>query len=81
MVVGVLDKYVNLGKGWRKRLFVLQRGLLRYYKVGGDLQLDEVVLISMGSGMNQTVVFGSLSLRPMRIRFLPCWTRSVREET
>lgn len=24
---------MNLGKGWKKRLFVLERGVLRYYKV------------------------------------------------
>jgi hypothetical protein len=30
---GVLLKYVNLGKGWRHRLFVLRGGVLRYYKV------------------------------------------------
>ncbi|GMH33586.1 hypothetical protein BSKO_01420 [Bryopsis sp. KO-2023] len=33
IVVGVLEKYVHLGKGWKKRLFVLQRGVLRYYKI------------------------------------------------
>lgn len=33
IVVGVLLKYVNLGVGWRGRLFVLQDGVLRYYKV------------------------------------------------
>jgi len=32
IVVGVLVKYVNLAKGWRHRLFVLQNGVLRYYK-------------------------------------------------
>jgi len=31
--VGVLVKYVNFGKGWRHRLFVLKGGVLRYYKV------------------------------------------------
>ena len=34
IVAGVLIKYVNFGKGWRHRLFVLQDGVLRYYKVG-----------------------------------------------
>ena len=34
IVAGVLVKYVNFGKGWRHRLFVLQDGVLRYYKVG-----------------------------------------------
>lgn len=33
IVAGVLVKYVNFGKGWRHRLFVLQNGVLRYYKV------------------------------------------------
>lgn len=34
VLAGVLVKYVNFGKGWRHRLFVLQDGVLRYYKVG-----------------------------------------------
>ena len=29
----MLLKYVNLGSGWRHRLFVLRDGVLRYYKV------------------------------------------------
>lgn len=33
IVVGMLLKYVNLGSGWRHRLFVLRDGVLRYYKV------------------------------------------------
>ena len=33
IIAGVLVKYVNFGKGWRHRLFVLQDGVLRYYKV------------------------------------------------
>lgn len=33
IVAGVLLKYVNLGAGWRHRLFVLEDGVLRYYKV------------------------------------------------
>lgn len=33
IVVGVLLKYVNLAAGWHPRLFVLQGGVLRYYKV------------------------------------------------
>jgi hypothetical protein len=34
VTVGVLVKFVNIGKGWHKRLFVLQAGVLKYYKVG-----------------------------------------------
>ncbi len=37
IVAGVLIKYVNFGKGWRHRLFVLQNGVLRYYKVRSNL--------------------------------------------
>ena len=33
VVAGVLVKFVNLGKGWRSRLFVLKHGVLRYYRV------------------------------------------------
>lgn len=33
IVAGVMSKWVNLGKGWRPRLFVLKDGVLRYYRV------------------------------------------------
>ncbi|XP_026665454.2 oxysterol-binding protein-related protein 1D isoform X2 [Phoenix dactylifera] len=35
VVAGVLYKWVNYGKGWRSRWFVLQDGVLSYYKVHG----------------------------------------------
>ena len=37
-VAGVLHKWVNYGKGWRSRYFVLEDGVLSYYKLrgGGD---------------------------------------------
>ena len=34
-ICGVLYKYVNLGKGWRPRFFVLHDRILRYYKISG----------------------------------------------
>lgn len=34
-VAGILYKWVNYGKGWRPRWFVLQEGVLSYYKVHG----------------------------------------------
>ncbi|KAG0456428.1 hypothetical protein HPP92_024216 [Vanilla planifolia] len=34
-VAGILYKWVNYGKGWRSRWFVLQDGVLSYYKVHG----------------------------------------------
>ncbi|CAK0773385.1 hypothetical protein CVIRNUC_004060 [Coccomyxa viridis] len=40
IVAGVLVKYVNFGKGWRHRLFVLQDGVLRYYKVFGEQRVN-----------------------------------------
>eukprot|EP00249_Psilotum_nudum_P020601 c27775_g1_i1 orf=374-1918(+) len=41
IVAGVLYKWVNYGKGWRPRWFVLQEGVLSYYKVHGP---DRIVL-------------------------------------
>lgn len=35
IVAGMLSKWVNLGKGWRPRLFVLKDGVLSYYRVAG----------------------------------------------
>ncbi|EFN52750.1 hypothetical protein CHLNCDRAFT_138340 [Chlorella variabilis] len=40
IVVGMLMKYVNLGAGYRHRLFVLQDGVLRYYKVYGPTAVN-----------------------------------------
>ncbi|XP_071731352.1 oxysterol-binding protein-related protein 1C-like [Rutidosis leptorrhynchoides] len=34
-ISGILHKWVNYGKGWRPRWFVLQDGVLSYYKVHG----------------------------------------------
>lgn len=34
-VAGVIWKWVNYGKGWRSRWFVLQDGVFSYYKVHG----------------------------------------------
>nr|CAD1835125.1 unnamed protein product [Ananas comosus var. bracteatus] len=32
-VAGVLYKWTNFGKGWRRRLFLLRGGVLTYYKL------------------------------------------------
>lgn len=40
-VAGVLYKWVNYGKGWRARWFVLEDGVLSYYKVHGP---DRIVM-------------------------------------
>ncbi|OMO50089.1 Oxysterol-binding protein [Corchorus olitorius] len=40
-ISGVLYKWVNYGKGWRPRWFVLQDGVLSYYKLHGP---DKIVV-------------------------------------
>ncbi|CAI9764047.1 unnamed protein product [Fraxinus pennsylvanica] len=43
-ISGILSKWVNYGKGWRSRWFVLQDGVLSYYKIHGpDKILPEPV--------------------------------------
>ncbi|KAJ6812298.1 putative oxysterol-binding protein-related protein 1D isoform X1 [Iris pallida] len=46
-VAGVLYKWVNYGKGWRSRWFVLRDGVLSYYKVRGP---DRISLGGAGAG-------------------------------
>ncbi|CAA0840844.1 Oxysterol-binding protein-related protein 1C [Striga hermonthica] len=48
-ISGILHKWVNYGKGWRPRWFVLQDGVLSYYKIHGP---DRIVV-------NQEAVKGS----------------------
>ncbi|XP_052201872.1 oxysterol-binding protein-related protein 1C-like isoform X2 [Diospyros lotus] len=40
-ICGILYKWVNYGKGWRPRWFVLQDGVLSYYKIHGP---DKIVV-------------------------------------
>ncbi|KAI3761078.1 hypothetical protein L1987_51485 [Smallanthus sonchifolius] len=40
-ISGMLNKWVNYGKGWRPRWFVLQDGVLSYYKIHGP---DKIVV-------------------------------------
>ncbi|KAG0485279.1 hypothetical protein HPP92_009358 [Vanilla planifolia] len=42
-IAGILYKWVNYGRGWRPRWFVLQDGVLSYYKIHGPdrIQLGE----------------------------------------
>ncbi|KAL6512070.1 Oxysterol-binding protein-related protein 1C [Orobanche gracilis] len=40
-ISGILYKWVNYGRGWRPRWFVLQDGVLSYYKIHGP---DKIVL-------------------------------------
>ncbi|KAK1266383.1 Oxysterol-binding protein-related protein 1D [Acorus gramineus] len=62
VVAGVLYKWVNYGKGWRPRWFVIEDGVLSYYKIRGP---DG---ISVGA-VNEKVgfrVIGEGSLRRVR---------------
>ena len=45
ITAGVLVKYVNLGKGWRRRLFVLQGDVVRYYKARTELSAAAPALV------------------------------------
>ncbi|XP_045814170.1 oxysterol-binding protein-related protein 1C-like isoform X2 [Trifolium pratense] len=40
-ISGILQKWVNYGRGWRHRWFLLQDGVLSYYKIHGP---DKVVI-------------------------------------
>ncbi|ONK75196.1 uncharacterized protein A4U43_C03F14360 [Asparagus officinalis] len=39
-ISGILQKWVNYGKGWRPRWFVLQDGVLSYYKIHGPDKIE-----------------------------------------
>ncbi|KAL5552724.1 hypothetical protein UlMin_040125 [Ulmus minor] len=60
-VAGILYKWVNYGKGWRSRWFVLEDGVLSYYKVHGP---DKIL---MSPAREKSVrVIGEDSLRYMQ---------------
>ncbi|XP_059448859.1 oxysterol-binding protein-related protein 1D [Corylus avellana] len=60
-VAGILYKWVNYGKGWRSRWFVLEDGVLSYYKVHGP----DKILISPAREKGVRVI-GEDSVRYMR---------------
>ncbi|XP_078155381.1 oxysterol-binding protein-related protein 1B-like isoform X4 [Carex rostrata] len=57
-ISGILYKWVNYGKGWRPRWFVLQDGVLSYYKIHGPDRIDVNPETEKGS-----VVIGEESLK------------------
>ncbi|KAL8137854.1 hypothetical protein V2J09_003855 [Rumex salicifolius] len=57
---GILYKWVNYGKGWRSRWFMLEDGVLSYYKVHGP---DRVL---MSSGKKFVKVIGEESIKFVR---------------
>ncbi|KAJ8615587.1 hypothetical protein MRB53_034959 [Persea americana] len=60
-VAGILYKWVNYGKGWRSRWFVLEDGVLSYYKVRGPDKIS--VSAATEKGMR---VIGEDSMRRLR---------------
>ncbi|KAJ8773601.1 hypothetical protein K2173_005847 [Erythroxylum novogranatense] len=59
-IAGILYKWVNYGKGWRSRWFVLEDGVLSYYKIHGP---DKIVL---SPATEKSVVIGEDSVKYMR---------------
>lgn len=57
-VSGILYKWVNYGRGWRPRWFVLQDGVLSYYKIHGP---DKIVVSQETEGGSR--VIGEESMR------------------
>ncbi|XP_057530094.1 oxysterol-binding protein-related protein 1D isoform X2 [Amaranthus tricolor] len=64
-VAGILYKWVNYGKGWRSRWFVLEDGVLSYYKLHGP---DKILVTSSSprSEKNGVRVIGEESVKYMR---------------
>ncbi|CAI9093319.1 OLC1v1028792C2 [Oldenlandia corymbosa var. corymbosa] len=62
-VSGVLYKWVNFGKGWKARWFVLEDGVLSYYKVHGP---DKIVMSPPSVKEKGFKVIGEDSWRYMR---------------
>lgn len=61
-VAGILYKWVNYGKGWRSRWFMLEDGVLSYYKIHGP---DKILTSPAGRDKGVRVI-GEGSLRYMR---------------
>ncbi|XAR64465.1 hypothetical protein NMG60_11024823 [Bertholletia excelsa] len=60
-VAGILYKWVNYGKGWRSRWFMLEDGVLAYYKIHGP---DKILMSP--SRERGVKVIGEDSLRYMK---------------
>ncbi|XP_039127250.1 oxysterol-binding protein-related protein 1C-like isoform X2 [Dioscorea cayenensis subsp. rotundata] len=59
-ISGILHKWVNYGKGWRPRWFVLQDGVLSYYKIHGPDRVEVDRVTEKGSK-----VIGEVPVRRM----------------
>lgn len=59
-ISGILFKWVNYGRGWRPRWFVLKDGVLSYYKLHGSNKIVVNKETEKGSK-----VIGEVSMRMM----------------
>lgn len=60
-VAGILHKWVNYGKGWKSRWFVLEDGVLSYYKIHGP----DKIAVNYETEKGRKVI-GEESLKLMR---------------
>jgi len=63
VVEGILYKWVNYGKGWRLRWFVLEDGVLSYYKLHGP---DKIVMSPRREKVVNSKLIGEDSAKYMR---------------
>ncbi|WCJ38609.1 Oxysterol-binding protein-related protein 1D [Euphorbia peplus] len=61
-VAGILYKWVNYGKGWRPRWFMLEDGVISYYKIHGPYK----IVMSPAARETDVKVIGEESLRYIR---------------
>lgn len=66
-ISGILYKWVNFGKGWRPRWFILQDGVLSYFKIHGP---DGIEVNSEAD--NYSRVIGEESIRRLSRRRQCC---------
>ncbi|KAL5982599.1 Oxysterol-binding protein-related protein 1C [Asimina triloba] len=62
-ISGILCKWVNYGRGWRPRWFVLQDGVLSYYKIHGPDKIEVNQETEKGSRVIGEESFKRINLR------------------
>ncbi|XP_019184539.1 PREDICTED: oxysterol-binding protein-related protein 1C-like isoform X1 [Ipomoea nil] len=74
-ISGILYKWVNYGRGWRPRWFVLQDGVLSYYKIHGPRKIVTNAQTEKGS-----LVIGQKSFRRINSSKIPSSSKSLRRK-
>ncbi|VFR00992.1 unnamed protein product [Cuscuta campestris] len=72
---GILYKWVNYGRGWRPRWFVLHDGVLSYYKIHGPRKIVTNEQTERGS-----VVIGKKSFRRINSSHITSSSKSLRRK-